>query len=139
MAEKIGKSVALLLTAYLTRQDIKSRLLSSRVLLGMGILGVIYLLLARKQEIFLIIESILPGFLLCIFSFFSKEALGYGDGIAVMVIGLWCGGVFVMQVLLTGFVLSGTYAAILLLRGHRENIPFLPFLLAAMEVSFWFA
>ncbi len=134
----MGKSVALFLTAYLTRQDMKSRLLSSHALIGMGILGVIYLTLVKEQVIWGIIESILPGLLLCVFSFLSKEALGYGDGITVMVIGLWCGVIFVMQVLLTGFVLSGFYAAILLLRGRRENIPFLPFLLVAMEVSFWF-
>lgn len=138
MAEKVGKGVALILVAYLTKQDVESRLLSASVLVLSGILGIIYLILIRGQEFVLIGESILPGLILCIVSLLSKEALGYGDGITVMVIGLWCGSIFVMQMLLTGFVLSGLYAAIMCLRGCRENIPFLPFLLTAMEVSFWF-
>lgn len=64
----------------------------------------------------------------------SDEAIGYGDGAAVIVIGIWMGFYHTVEVLLTGLTMAAVFSAILLLSkraGRKKSIPFIPFLFAA--------
>ena len=69
----------------------------------------------------------------------TKENIGYGDGLTVIVLGLWTGIWFTFYVLCVGLMLSGFCAAVYLIKKKRETIPLIPFLLIGMEVVLIYA
>ena len=64
----------------------------------------------------------------------SKEAIGYGDGLFFMVLGIFEGWKIMSGILAAAFFFSGIYGIWkILCRGGKakDTMPFLPFLLLA--------
>lgn len=81
--------------------------------------------------------SLLPGLGFFLLSFFSGEKVGYGDGWALLMIGLFLGAYRCFLILFAGLLMeSVTAIALLALRKIQKDgeIPFLPFLLLGMGV-----
>lgn len=67
-------------------------------------------------------------------SFVTREAIGYGDGLVIGVLGLWLGIVPAFEILFLGLCASALVSAVLIIikkvaRGYR--IAFVPFILLA--------
>lgn len=80
-----------------------------------------------------VFTGMLPGVVLLLIAFATKKA-GYGDGIAILFVGMVLGGGKSLWVFCISLFLISIYSAILLLlRIVRRNseIPYLPFLSAA--------
>lgn len=135
MYEKAGCCGALLLLGYLSARDIRMKQIPAVSLLGSGILAVLYVLSGDNAGVSYFAGCMLPGVVFLLISFLTKEKIGYGDGAAILVFGLWTGGVFCMIAAVISIFLSGIYALCLLITGRNKTlIPYMPFLLAAMEV-----
>lgn len=83
--------------------------------------------------------GIAVGILLLGVSKMTREALGYGDSVAVMVIGCWLGIWESMELFCTAIGLCAIVSAALLVSGRmgrKGSIPFLPFLFAAYGILF---
>ena len=99
----------------------------------------------QKNSLFSLLEKgifgLIPGLLFLFLAKASKEAVGYGDGIILLFIGISIGFWQCLGVLFTA--LLGIFLAaamILILAGRKKNvrIPFLPFLLTGMAGGyFW--
>lgn len=129
----------LILLALLAGQDIKEKKISVDKLLVFACMAVLYRIFIKQffwQEI---LGCMIPGTILLLLSWVTKEGIGYGDGMAVIVLGLWTGGWFALHVMGLGIMLCGMYAVICLVRKKRDAIPFIPFLLAGMEVALIYA
>ena len=57
-----------------------------------------------------------------------KEAIGYGDSVAIMILGGYLGFWKVVGVLAVAFFTSGVCSVILAFRGRVKTMPFFPFL-----------
>ncbi len=135
----IAYCAGLLLLAVLAAQDIREKKISVDKLLIFGFMAVLYQIFTKQfcwQEI---LGGVVPGCMLLLISWATKENIGYGDGMVVIVLGLWTGGWFAFHVLGIGILLTGIYAVISLIRKKRDVIPFIPFLLAGMEVALIYA
>lgn len=81
--------------------------------------------------------AVLPGAAFWLLSFITDEKVGYGDGWALIMIGLFVGFQDCFLILLTGLVTESA-AALALLAVKRitkdREIPFAPFLLLGMGV-----
>ena len=133
--EKIGFGVALIIIAYLAKQDIYERKISLFTIIISGCIALLYLAAGERLDIVSLSLRILPGGFLLFASLLSDEKVGYGDGASVLMLGLWTSTVFCMLATTIGMLLAGVYGLILLCTGKKEReIPFLPFLLIAMEV-----
>ena len=77
--------------------------------------------------------------LLILLAFCTRENIGYGDGAAIMVLGLWTGGWFTLAVLWVGIMMAGVFGVFCLIRKKKEPIPFIPFLLLGMEAALYYA
>ena len=77
----------------------------------------------------------MPGGILLLLSLITKESIGYGDGMTVIVLGLWTGGWFAFHVFCIGILLAGICAVFYLIKGKKDTIPLIPFLLIGMEVA----
>ncbi len=81
--------------------------------------------------------SVIPGVMLWMISFVTREKVGYGDGWMLIMIGLFVGMWSCFLILLIGLV-SESFIVLVLLAVQRisrdRRIPFAPFLLFGMGV-----
>lgn len=132
--EKIAESIALMMLGLLSRQDIYEKQVSLKVLLIFGILAVVYRILFCKSGLDFMVKAVVPGVMLLVLSFATKEKIGYGDGMTVLVLGVWCGGALTFVFCQIAFFLSGMVMCALTFFKKQRTIAFLPFLLAGLEV-----
>ena len=131
--------VSLLFLALLAAEDIKEKRVSVWKILFFAAAAVVYLLLSKQFDWRGISGAVLPGVLLLLLAFLTREGIGYGDGAAVAVLGLWTNGWFARMAAAAGIMLAGGYGVFCLLKKRKELIPFLPFLLLGMEVVLFYA
>ena len=88
-----------------------------------------------------LLAGLLPGIFLLILARITREAVGYGDGLILLFIGLslgfWeCIGIFFAGLL--GIFLAAVLALLLFGRKKSLEIPFIPFLLTGLAGGyFW--
>lgn len=120
-----------------TIEDIKNKKISNTILIVGGVLGFISLannFASLKWECFL---AFLPGMLMIILACLSKEKIGYGDGICVLLIGMMEGyrRCVILVLLSLGLLFMFCVIALILKKVKKETrIPFLPFLLCGQII-----
>ena len=76
------------------------------------------------------ITSFIPGIILLLLSFFTRESIGYGDSILLTLcsicVGIWNG----LFIIMCSFIFSALFSLFLLIKGkaRNETIPFIPFI-----------
>lgn len=121
-------------------QDIREKIISGKVLLLFGTGGLI------ANMIFQIpwqqwIGGLVLGVLLLLLGKISEQQIGYGDGMAVMVVGLFISWKEILAVLLVGLFLCAISSIIVFFLGKwKRNLrmPFLPFLAAGFGIQLLF-
>jgi leader peptidase (prepilin peptidase)/N-methyltransferase len=112
---------------WLSIEDMKSRQLSMIPILILGVTGVIRLFLTGEPMVWM------PGTLLLLIGFATKESIGYGDGWLLLALGMWLSMERLVYMLGVGILCAVLYA---LLRGAKE-VPLVPFLTAAYLTEGW--
>ena len=138
----------IIMLAFCSVQDIREKEISlwKLQIYGFLILGIfLSRFFIQKNSLFSLLEKgifgLIPGLLFLFLAKASKEAVGYGDGIILLFIGISIGFWQCLGVLFTA--LLGIFLAaamILILAGRKKNvrIPFLPVLLTGMAGGyFW--
>lgn len=85
-------------------------------------------------------SCLLPGVFFLLMSLCTKEKVGFGDGLMLLVIGLFTGFYHCFFVLCISLILSAAFALILWLMhrvGKESRIAFAPFLVIGMGVGFF--
>ncbi len=129
----------LLFLAVLASEDIRRKEISVYKVIFSAGLSILYRIFSGQflwQEI---MWGLIPGILLILLAFCTRENIGYGDGAAIMVLGLWTGGWFTLAVLWVGIMMAGVFGVFCLIRKKKEPIPFIPFLLLGMEAALYYA
>lgn len=131
--------VSLLFLAILAAEDMREKRISGYKLMLFAGLAISYLMFSKQFDLIEVLGGLVPGGMLILLALLTKESIGYGDGAAVAVLGLWTGGWFAMMAAAAGIVLAGIYGVLCLLKKKKELIPFMPFLLLGMEVILFYA
>lgn len=112
--------------------DLKDRQIKVRDILIFGIVGIIINLVYRPHDLISVVGGVIVGLLVYLFSFLSKEQIGKGDALLIIVTGLYLGFTDTLVVLWVSTVLAAIVGTIHVKR-HRVEIdselPFVPFLL----------
>ena len=77
------------------------------------------------------------GVAFLVIGYFSKQAIGYGDGLGVIILGIFEGWKGMIAVVIVAFLLAaiyGSWEVFGLKKSYKEEFPFYPFLLAAYLV-----
>ncbi|MCQ2523160.1 MAG: prepilin peptidase [Lachnospiraceae bacterium] len=81
-----------------------------------------------------LIFNLIPGVLLLLLAHFSKESVGYGDGISLLFVGAVLGmsnTFFVLVLAFSGCAILGLIVLLFKLGNKKSRLPFLPFILGA--------
>lgn len=132
--EAFQYSAGLLFLAGLSREDIRERRISLYKPAFFGAVGLFYGCCIEGNLPYEMLCRALPGGLFLLLAACTKEAVGYGDGAVILVLGLWLGELFTFFTVAAAFCMAGIYGAYCRIRGKKEPFPFVPFLLSGMEV-----
>lgn len=113
-------------------EDVKYRRLTVIYILMFGIVGVILHMFAPVCSIYSILWGMLLGIVLILISIATRGSLGLGDGILLVVTGVYLGGYENLQLFLYGLLLSALCSLGLLVlkrKKRKDEIAFVPFLL----------
>lgn len=114
--------------------DIKDRELPMLFLTFFGMLAVVCNILWKYQSLESVIMGSVIGGSFLVIGWVSKEAVGYGDGIGLLILGIFEGFHGMVPVMAGAFIFSGIYGLWNLLglkKSGSDTMPFFPFLLLA--------
>lgn len=97
------------------------------------IIGIVLCIFGEEKNV-MVFLAFLPGALLLLTGRFTKEAIGYGDGLVVLVLGIYLGIWETCEVVLGALGISGLYSTVLLAgkkKGLHQEFPWIPCLLIA--------
>lgn len=144
-----GKSIAGGYLALAVFWDIRTQRIPLR-LIRLAFLAALPLWLAAvflsgaggAARLWLLGSAVLPGALLLLLAGGSREAVGYGDGWSILLLGLLLGGKAAFGILLLAFLLASAYA-LWLTAGRRQSakyrFAFLPYIGAGFLIWLWAA
>lgn len=133
-AELVNNLSVFVMLGICSMEDIKNKRIQLKWLAGFAAEGIWIWCVLTKQPVLQILAAMFPGMLLSLFSYISQGGIGFGDGLLVMVIGVFLGAADTIQVLLYAVFLSALWALFLFTvkkKGKEHEIPFIPFLMAA--------
>ena len=106
-------------------------------LLG-GVVGIV-ICVREERTVFEVLVSCLPGLVVIFFSWMTKEIIGYGDGIVLLVMEFYLSLSQVLSIGMFAVFIAGIVALILLTIFQKRGsyrIPFIPFLTLAYGVDY---
>lgn len=142
-AETIRIIMSLILIITQSIRDIKTHQISVVFVSLMGILGIITYLPFAKLESLSIAFGMTIGLGVLIISFFTRQQIGYGDGLILIVTGILLGFRNNMALFLGALIYSAMVGLSLLVirkADKKTELPFVPFMflsLLSMGVIKW--
>ena len=131
---EIVKWVVFVLLCACSISDCRKKQIPIPLLLLLGVVVCVSLFVCETPSGSDRIGGALLGLLLFLVSKCTREAIGYGDGFGVVVLGMVEGFSKTIQIVWLAFILSGIYGLwqlIILRKGKTDSIPFFPFLFLA--------
>lgn len=126
----IGTACIFFFLGIHTWEDVRKQEISVKKMICFGILGIGYLIFFRKPVLGELLCSLLPGMLLLLLGRITSQAVGYGDGWVILILGLFLAPAELLGILGLASALAGIWALYLVVRKRKDQeIPFLPFLL----------
>lgn len=129
------QGVELLYLGIGTYFDIKTRELPLGFLTFFGLLGVICNLIWSYQSLRNIFIGCCIGGIFLTVGRLTKEAIGYGDGLSLLILGIFEGWKGMLSIVFTAFLLSGAYGLWRMIgfgESGSDTMPFFPFLFLAL-------
>lgn len=134
MYQTIITAAALLLCSYTDWKKCRISKKAAAVYAAAALLG---RLTEGKSGIAAGIWGTVPGIVFLFLSFLTRQGIGYGDSILMVLLGLSLGMEEAMGVILLALFLAGIWAVFLLFgkrAAAKQEFPFLPFLLISFAV-----
>ncbi len=126
------KIMVLGLLGLCTLEDLKRRELTVIYILLFGIGGVLLHLFAPVCSIYSVLWGMMLGIAMVFMSLVTRGSVGMGDGILLMVTGVYLGADGNLELFMTGLFFAALWALALLVlkkKKGKEEIAFVPFLL----------
>lgn len=129
------RTVVLALLCLNTVQDLRKREILVLPTAAAAAAGFLWMLLRMRQPAWQILAGGIPGLAVMLAAALSGGEIGGGDGLVLLVAGIWLGLPSVLLFLADALLPAAAYALTERIRSRdrkvwRKRIPFLPFLLA---------
>lgn len=124
----MAKWIMLAVLASFAVYDMKTKTVSLIAVAAFAV-GVLIYRLCAGTGIAELAAGLIPGLLVVVLAFVTRESIGMGDGLMLCVLGMFCGWRRCLAVFGLALVLSAVFAIVLLVcrrAGRKTEIPFLP-------------
>ena len=127
--ETVGLVCLYGLTAF---DDIRTKQVKVLEIMFFGVLGILFNLICKPYSLINVAGGVMVGGLLYLFSVLSKEKIGKGDSLIVMVSGLFLGFHNTLLLLWVSSLIAAIIGTVIVKKHGKEmdlELPFIPFLL----------
>lgn len=131
---KIRDVIVLLLLMVCCVSDIRTRKISTKILIGMSIGLAVFRLMIENEMFLSVCGGIFVGVLFMLISKWTKEAIGYADSWIILLLGGYLGAEKLLLLITIAFFLAGICSLVGLICkkwSRKYSIPFIPFLTLA--------
>ncbi len=125
---KVAIFIMLIFCGY---TDIKKHIVYTYPVIIMSVLSIVVLVIAQDKSIFDIFTGVIPVLIFVFISCLTKEQLGYGDCLVILLIALNSDLLNEIYILLLAFFFAFIYASFLFIvkrSGGKRRFAFIPFL-----------
>ena len=129
----IRKTIVLLLLAVSSMEDFRRMKIYMPPLYAALAMGILWAIFGDSALFLYRLAGLLSGGLLLLLAFFSQEAIGRGDAVLFLALGIWL-GLWESLLLLTASLVLAALAGIFLWirkKSMKQAFPFVPFVLIA--------
>lgn len=129
----IRKTIVLLLLAVSSLEDLRRMKIYMPPLYAALAMGILWAIFGDSALFLYRLAGLLSGGLLLLLAFFSQEAIGLGDAVLFLALGIWL-GLWESMLLLTASLVLAALAGIFLWirkKSMKQAFPFVPFVLIA--------
>ena len=134
----ISKCVVMIILSVLSLMDYKIRKVPRDVLVSCLAGAVIYRIVFVRIDWRLALAGALVGGIFVGISKLTREAIGYGDRFAIVILGIYLGLWGLLEVLASAFIvlgLAGLFTFVVQKKRGNWSLPFFPFLTAGYLLS----
>lgn len=127
----LSRMIGLLFLLWLSWEDFKIRSVSERIVLLGGCLAMLYQWIVKDQKLESVLGGMLIGGIALFISFITRETMGYGDSMVILMLGIFLGMEELLEVLFWTFGAALVVAIFLLVKqrfGRKTAFPFIPVL-----------
>lgn len=131
---KIKDFIMLLFLLWCSISDLRTKKIPTVLLIIMSLTVIMIRLIFIRQEIAGMAGGALMGAIFWLISKYTNQAIGYGDSWLLGNMGIYLGGISMLEVATTAFFLTGLVSlAGIVIKQWKKNVtvPFAPFLTAA--------
>lgn len=128
----IREGILLAFLGLNTVSDIRSKKILVWSAWVFGLFGLVYGFVGNELSILQGLVALLPGIIFLIISKITKESMGYGDGMIVLVMGIYISIQKLVGSLMIALIFAAAWSMILLVffkKKKHEEFPFVPFVL----------
>ena len=128
---KVGDFIVLLFLLLCSISDLRTRKISTMLLVIMSLFMVLLCLFFKRQGGGEIVGGVLIGIVFWLISKYSNETIGYGDSWIISLMGIYLGGICMLEIVVTAFFLTGFVSLMGIVFKKWKNsvtLPFIPFL-----------
>ena len=118
-------------------EDLRKKQVSLLPLILMAAVGGGLSIASGDWKDWTVVLRFLPGSVILLFAWLTKESIGYGDALVLLCMGCFLSVVQFLNVCMCALTLSGVWALFLLLvrkKSRKTEIAFIPFLLVGYGV-----
>lgn len=135
---KISQIICMGIFLILSIADVRFRKVPSGILFLCGAAAIIYQVVQRPMDLWLAAGGTGVGIAFLLLSRWTREGIGYGDSLAILVLGIYLGFWGLLEVLAGAFFLLLPVGILCLIRNRmsrKKTVPFYPFLAAGYLMS----
>ena len=128
---QISRIIGMAFLIGMSVEDVLFKKISNQLLVMLGILSVIYQILCEENMWLSGLGGIAIGCFFLVFSYATREALGYGDSWLICILGVFVGGMVLLEMLVVAWAAVSIGAMVILVRkrfSRKASIPFVPFI-----------
>lgn len=125
------QGIVLGMLGYCSVEDIRKRTISGRLLMIFGLLGLGFWLFLQDKTLAEVLLGIGLGVILMVLSLLTRGSIGLGDGLLLVITGIFLGGAANVELLMNGLLYGAIFSLGVLAFGKgkkNREIPFVPFL-----------
>lgn len=123
-------------------EDIKKREVRSLWFILMGAVGLLILIAMEEVGTMDTLFRFVPGVICLLLAWMTRQQIGYGDALLILVLGLYLQTVVLLNVCLVTLMLAGMVSLLLLTCARKSKtfeLPLVPFVLAGYVLVWWLA
>lgn len=120
--------------AICSAEDLRRKQVHLNLILAFGIAGIVFHMLWQMQTIENVIFGMSVGGVLLLFSILTRGRIGAGDGILMVVTGIYLGLEQNLELLMCSLFICAVYALGLLVfrkKNRKDTVAFVPFVLVS--------